>query len=164
MATNKRSKRPNASRPQNSPKKPAANAKVLDRLGSDELAAVLRTLLKSHPDLRTEAEKIAVDLVSSPSVEDIAGEILFNVTNLDMDDLNGRAGKHSWGYVEPTEAAWDARGWAEMDATTDSAGIESSRGSLPPDAPAASSGLHPEGNASRIAAARARASGRWLAG
>jgi hypothetical protein len=28
-----------------------------------------------------------------------------SVTGLDMDDLKGRAGKHSWGYVEPAEAA-----------------------------------------------------------
>jgi len=24
-----------------------------------------------------------------------------------MDDINGRAGSHSWGYTEPTEAAWE---------------------------------------------------------
>lgn len=29
------------------------------------------------------------------------------VTRLDIDDLQGRAGKHSWGYVEPAQAAQD---------------------------------------------------------
>jgi hypothetical protein len=43
--------------------------------------------------------------VSSPSVEGVADDVFFNVTNLDLDDLNGRAGRHSWGYVEPVEAA-----------------------------------------------------------
>jgi hypothetical protein len=107
MATNKQGKRPNASRPQSSPKTATANAEVLDRLGSDELAAVLHSLLKKHPNLRSEAEGIAVKLVSALSVEAIADEVLFNVTNLDLDDLNGRAGRHSWGYVEPVQAAQD---------------------------------------------------------
>lgn len=26
---------------------------------------------------------------------------------MDYDDLNARAGRHEWGYVEPTEAAWE---------------------------------------------------------
>ncbi|MGD0776491.1 MAG: hypothetical protein ABSC05_27060, partial [Candidatus Solibacter sp.] len=29
------------------------------------------------------------------------------VLQFDYDDLNSRAGGHSWGYVEPTEAAWE---------------------------------------------------------
>jgi len=26
---------------------------------------------------------------------------------LDYEDLNARAGSHKWGYVEPSEAAWE---------------------------------------------------------
>ena len=29
------------------------------------------------------------------------------VLGLDLDDLNSRAGRHRWGHVEPTEAAWE---------------------------------------------------------
>jgi hypothetical protein len=36
-----------------------------------------------------------------------AEEVLDAVTSLDLDSLNDRAGSHSWGYVEPTEAAWE---------------------------------------------------------
>jgi hypothetical protein len=119
MATDKRGKRSNAARPQSSSKPATVSTQVLDRLGSDELAAVLRSLLKSHPDLRTEAEKIAVEVVSAPSVDAIADEVLTNVEDLDMDDLNSRAGRHSWGYVEPTDAAWELLEQAVEDALAD---------------------------------------------
>lgn len=78
---------------------------VLDRLAANELSTVLRTLLQRHGELRDEAEEIAVAVASSPSVENIADDVFASVTGLDMDDLNGRAGAHSWGYVEPSEAA-----------------------------------------------------------
>jgi hypothetical protein len=80
---------------------------ILDRMSADKHAVVLRALLKEQPDLRPQAEAIAADAVSSPSVEDIAEEVFDAVTSLDLDSLNDRAGKHSWGYVEPTEAAWE---------------------------------------------------------
>lgn len=70
-------------------------------------AAVLDVLLEDHPELRAEAEAIAARVVSSPSVDQIADEILDTVESVDMDALNGRAGRHSWGYVEPSEAAWE---------------------------------------------------------
>lgn len=29
------------------------------------------------------------------------------IRSLHLDDLAGRAGRHSWGYTEPSEAAWE---------------------------------------------------------
>jgi hypothetical protein len=78
---------------------------MLERLDADELAAVLRSLLRKHPDLKRDAESLATAIVSSPSVEDIADEVCANLTSLDVDELSGRAGKHPWGYVEPDQAA-----------------------------------------------------------
>ena len=34
-------------------------------------------------------------------------QIEAEIRALDYDDLNGRAGRHEWGYVEPTQAAWE---------------------------------------------------------
>ena len=78
---------------------------VLNQLAPGEVATVFRVLLEKHPNLVHEAEEIAAGVVSSPSVEGIADDVCTSVTTLDMDDLNGRAGAHSWGYVEPSEAA-----------------------------------------------------------
>lgn len=86
-------------------KTPAAT--VLQRLALAELAAVLKTLLGRHPDLKDEAEEIAVELLSSPSADDVADEVFSAVTSLGIESFHGRAGKQPWGYVEPSQAAWD---------------------------------------------------------
>lgn len=80
---------------------------VLDRLKAEEAQDVLRRLLAGHPDLGAEAEKIARSLLGEVTFETIAGEVEEAVGGFDVDDLNGRAGAHGWGYVEPTEAAWE---------------------------------------------------------
>lgn len=84
--------------------KQSANS-ILDRLADEEAIVVLRHLLEKHGELRPEAESIAVHFISSQSAEDIAAEVSDALTGIDLDALNGRAGRHSWGYVEPSEAA-----------------------------------------------------------
>src|SRR5207253_8702789 len=59
------------------------------------------------PNLTREAQEIAAELVSSVPVGGIADDVCARVTRLDMDDLHGRAGKRSGGYVEPAQAAQD---------------------------------------------------------
>jgi hypothetical protein len=83
------------------------NSDVLAHLNSPEAAAVLGTLLERHKNLRAEAEEIATELVASPSVDDIAKDMLDAVTSLDIDDLNDRAGPSQYGYTEPSEAAYE---------------------------------------------------------
>jgi hypothetical protein len=68
---------------------------------------VLKQLLEKHPELRPEAEQFATHYVSSGSIEDIAQDVQDRITTIDLDEMEGRAGKHSWGYVEPGEAAMD---------------------------------------------------------
>src|ERR1700676_2625266 len=80
---------------------------MLDRLAGEEAIAVLRQLLETHSELRAEAERIARGLISSQSVAEIAAEISDAMIGVDLDALNGRAGKHAWGYVEPGEAAME---------------------------------------------------------
>ena len=80
---------------------------LLERLSPEEAVAVLHRLLDKHAELRSEAEQFATKLVSSSSIEDIAEDAHYRVTSIDLDDLNGRAGAHSWGYVGPDQAAQD---------------------------------------------------------
>ncbi|MEW6666054.1 MAG: hypothetical protein AB1512_12635 [Thermodesulfobacteriota bacterium] len=105
MAKVKIDKKPAIPRTTAQSKKKAITKGVLDRLTSDEIATVLRTLLKRHTDLRREAEAVALELVSSPLVEDIAEDVFDRVTGLGADAIQGKAGKQSWGYVEPDQAA-----------------------------------------------------------
>ena len=80
---------------------------VLDRLEPWEAQAVLRRLLAAHPNLGIEAEQISKSLLGEISLEIVADDVEDAIRSLSLDDLNGRAGRHSWGYVEPSEAAWE---------------------------------------------------------
>jgi len=80
---------------------------LLDRLKPGEAAIVLRRLLKAHPDLSSEAVEIARSLLKQLEYEEVAAGIEDEIRALDYDDLNARAGSHEWGYVEPSEAAWE---------------------------------------------------------
>ena len=84
----------------------ARSQTVLNRLTDQESSWVLQTLLKRHDALLGEAEKLATEIVSTPSCEDIASAVADAVTSLDIQDLGGRAGATRRGYTEPTEAAW----------------------------------------------------------
>ena len=91
----------------------------LDRMAPSESAIILRTLLIKHPELQAEAEQIAVDMISKPSVENVAKEVRDAVTSLKNEGLHDRAGQHSWGYEEPTEAAREMLGEAVEDVVVD---------------------------------------------
>jgi hypothetical protein len=84
-----------------------ASRHLLERLKPDEAAGVLRRLLEAHPDLSSEAEEIAQSLLHHVEYEDVAAEIENEIRALDYEVLNGRAGTHEWGYLEPSEAAWE---------------------------------------------------------
>jgi len=84
--------------------KPKAGA-ALEKLRPEEAAAVLSQLLGKHPELELEAGELATRMMSGPSIEDVAEDVFLEITGVDLAALNGRAGSHTWGYVEPSEAA-----------------------------------------------------------
>jgi len=77
----------------------------VERLKPEEATGVLRHLLEVHPELSGEAEEIARALLQQVDYEDVAAEIEDEIRALDYEVLNARAGRHEWGYVEPSEAA-----------------------------------------------------------
>src|SRR5438128_4781362 len=77
----------------------------LESLNPEEAAIVLRRLLAAHSELETEANVIAKSLLRENSFEKIAEDIYDSIQVLGHDELNGRAGRHEWGYVEPGDAA-----------------------------------------------------------
>ena len=80
---------------------------IFAHLNIGERAHVLDQLLKSHPELHEEAREIATNLINDISTEAVAEEVVALVSSIDLGQLNSRAGRHSWGYVEPSEAAWE---------------------------------------------------------
>lgn len=96
-----------AAPPNSGAERPPKKTPVLDRLEPWEAQAVLRRLLAAHPNLGIEAEQISKSLLGEISLEIVADDVADAIRSLSLDDLNGRAGRHSWGYVEPSEAAWE---------------------------------------------------------
>lgn len=88
-------------------KRTAKTPSLLDQLKAEEARDVLRRLLLAHPELRAETEKIARSMLAEIDFEQVADEVEDEVHAVDVDDVRGRAGRHEWGYVEPTEAAWE---------------------------------------------------------
>jgi hypothetical protein len=107
-----------ASNPRRSAKPPSRSGEIdssagaLEGLTPEAARAVLRRLLDQHPEMGPEAQKIAASLAALPplaeaSQDDVAKAVFSSITSIDLDALNERAGAHSWGYVEPSEAAWE---------------------------------------------------------
>ena len=84
----------------------AGKASALAALQPAEAAEVLRAIVARHPELAPEAEELARATVTDVDVEDIAADVEGAVLAVDMDEMAARAGRKSWGYVEPTDAAW----------------------------------------------------------
>jgi hypothetical protein len=81
--------------------------KFVQSLSANEAASVLQDMLGSDPVLIKKAYEAAVKVAGDVDADAIRDEVFSSLDWLDMDDLNGRAGSTRYGYVEPTEAAWE---------------------------------------------------------
>ena len=72
----------------------------------DEAQTVLNELLSSRPDVISDARRAANALLATVSFADVAADVFGALQALDLDDLD--AGPRPGGYVEPSEAAWNA--------------------------------------------------------
>lgn len=80
---------------------------ILPRLEPQEYSVVLSSLLGRHPTLEDEAEMIARAVVASVETGTVAEEVEQAVMSVDMEEMGAHSGRKSWGYVEPTDAAWE---------------------------------------------------------
>jgi hypothetical protein len=81
---------------------------ALTSLSVAERAQVLDALLRTHPDLVAEAERVASGLLGEQDREAVAAEVARQLRALNLGDLAGRSGRQ-WGggYVDPYQAAYD---------------------------------------------------------
>lgn len=79
---------------------------ALAALTATESAGVLNALLRAHPSLAAEAERLAAGLLGRDDREAVAADVADELRALDLGDLSHRAGRQ-WGggYVDPHEAA-----------------------------------------------------------
>ena len=78
---------------------------ALDKLAGSECSLLLTALLASHPDLRGEAEHLALALLADSDADEVAESIEWELRAADLDHLASRAGRvRGRGYVHESEA------------------------------------------------------------
>jgi hypothetical protein len=87
--------------------KRADKVKLILGLNTGEAYAVLEELLKENPDLVDKAYAISLKVIAIVDADTIMNRVYNRLDALEIDDLNGRAGRTRYGYVEPTDAAWE---------------------------------------------------------
>jgi len=84
----------------------ARESSALKRLGQAEEAKLLSLLLKAHPELRAEAETLALGMITAVDPEAVAEEVTWAFQGIDQDEIWGRSGPDRFGgYTDPGEAA-----------------------------------------------------------
>lgn len=81
---------------------------ALDTLDCEEARVVLTRLLRDHPDLRPEAERLAAEMLSTVDPQAVAADLGLSLELLRVEDVYERSGPQRDGrYVDPSEAAWE---------------------------------------------------------
>jgi hypothetical protein len=81
--------------------------KFIESLSAYEAARVLEDLLGNDPGLVKKAYEAAIKVAGDVDADAIMNKVFNRLDRLDTDDLNGCAGKTRYGYIEPSEAAWE---------------------------------------------------------
>lgn len=69
---------------------------------------MLDELVVTHPELEAGAERLAGELLSSVSIEQVTSDVEAAMVCIPLDALAARAGRvRGRGYVDDTEAAWE---------------------------------------------------------
>jgi hypothetical protein len=85
---------------------PRESISALDRIGPAETAQLLPQLLKSHPELQSEAEALALRMITAVDPEGVADALAFAFSSISQEEIWDRSGSDSLGgYTAPDEAA-----------------------------------------------------------
>ncbi len=81
---------------------------MLGSLTPGERGQVLDALVAERPDLAVEAERLAAELLSSASIDEVADQVEAALVGIPLDALAARAGRvRGHGYVHEVDAAWE---------------------------------------------------------
>jgi len=81
--------------------------KIIQSLNPDDAFTVLMLLLKENPDLEDRIYQISMRILTNVDSDDIMLDVYSELNMLDVDDLYNSSGRTRYGYVEPSEEAWN---------------------------------------------------------
>ena len=84
----------------------AKKRNILEVLAPEEAAAVLTQLAASDPEIRKKAQEIALKLVSDVDVDEVAGDVFWELDLIAVEDVWDGSGPTRDGYVDSGDLAW----------------------------------------------------------
>ena len=81
--------------------------KFIQSLNPDDAYRVLMTLLRENPSFEEKIYQVATQILSDVDSDEIMEDVYYELESLDVEDLYNRSGKTRYGYVEPSEEAWE---------------------------------------------------------
>jgi hypothetical protein len=81
--------------------------RFIQSLNADEASRVLKGVLEDDPLLTKKIYDVAMKVAGGVNADAVMDKVFCELDMLDLDDLNGRAGRTRYGYVEPHDAAWE---------------------------------------------------------
>ncbi len=80
---------------------------ILEQITAEDAFAILRILAEEDKHVRERIEQIAKEYLSKVDSEDIASEVYLELASLEVEEVWDQSGSTRYGYVEPTEKAWE---------------------------------------------------------
>ena len=91
-------------------KKKSGNASqkgnILAEIDADTALEILRRLAEDNADLKAKIKQTALEIMKGVNVEGVAYDLFFCLDSLRVEDVWDHSGRTRYGYVEPTEYAW----------------------------------------------------------
>jgi len=80
---------------------------LLNQISPDQALMILKDLAARDKQYKLIIEQLAKEFLSNVDIEDVASDVFDALDMLDVDDLFSSSGKTRYGYVEPSERAWE---------------------------------------------------------
>lgn len=80
---------------------------ILEQITADDAFTILRALAEEDKRVEERIEQIAKEYLSGVDLEVIASEVYSELNSIEVEDLWNQSGSTRYGYVDPTEKAWE---------------------------------------------------------
>ncbi|HJH31179.1 MAG TPA: hypothetical protein C5S50_03110 [Methanosarcinaceae archaeon] len=80
---------------------------IFDIISADDAYRILQILANENQTIAKQIEQIAVESLVSFEIEDIADDVYLDLNSLEVEDVWYNSGNTRYGYVDPTEYAWE---------------------------------------------------------
>jgi hypothetical protein len=81
-------------------------SKILETMTAPDALTILQRIAEEDAEMAQRFEAVALEILSGIDIDDVASEVRMELESLNVEDVWGRSGAMSDGYVDPGDAAW----------------------------------------------------------